>query len=606
MRTTGSISYLDGYRLAMAMQAGVARLTARQSHLNRINVFPVADGDTGTNLGFTLESMLAGLQSRPDRHVGRALFTLADAGLDGARGNSGAIMAQFFQGLAEAGGRVDRLGVTGFAEVVSRGASQARAALSEPREGTLVTVLSAFATSVRDQASRIGDDFAGLLATSLAHCEAALARTPEQLAVLRRAGVVDAGAEGFVELLRGMREALESGEVRELVRAEPAGIETPEAVPESGGEAARFRYCTECVIEGENLDAERLRDELAVLGDSQVVAGARHKIKLHIHTNSPEAVFRLAAGLGRVRGEKADDMWRQQADVREADGRVAIVTDSAADIPDSLIEALGIHVVPVHVHFGDRQYLDRIGLGPEQFYRELAHNPNHPVTSQPAPGEFRRVFQMLGSHYETVIAIHVTSQGSGTWQAARSAAQRLPDTDIRVVDSRTVSAGLGLMVVEAAELAREGREADAIMAALDGIRARTAVWGAVADLAFAVRGGRVPAWKKRVTDALRVTPVLTARAGGRVDAGGLLWGKSRRETAFAGFVRRRMRRGRRYRLLLGHCNAPEAGERLLAMLEDAPGLVEPPGLVAIGPALGAHAGPGTLVAALQEREKGEA
>lgn len=601
MRTAASISYLDGKRLALAMQAGVARLNTRQSHLNRINVFPVADGDTGTNLGFTLESMVAGLRSRPERHAGRALSILADAGLDGARGNSGAIMAQFFQGLAEAGGRRERLGVRTFAEIVDQGARHARAALSEPREGTLVTVLTVFATSVREQAGRIGDDFAGLLAAALAHCEAALARTPEQLSVLRRAGVVDAGAEGFVELLRGMGEALESG--RELVRVEHRPEETAAAVAPAGtGEAARYRYCTECVIEGEALDAEWLRAELAGLGDSQVVAGARHKLKLHIHTNTPGAVFRLASRLGQVGGEKADDMWRQQQDVRQEGGRVAIVTDSSADIPESVIEASGIHVVPVHVHFGDRQYLDRIGLGPEQFYRELARNPNHPVTSQPSPGEFRRIFRMLASHFETVIAIHVTAQGSGTWQAARSAAGRVPDADIRVVDSRTVSAGLGLMVMEAAERAREGQGADEIMARLDAIRARTRVWGAVADLAFAVRGGRVAPWKKRVADALRIMPVLTARAGGRVDAGGLLWGRGNREAAFVRFVRRRMGNGRRYRLLLGHCNAPEAGERLLAALEDMPALVEPPRLVAVGPALGAHAGPGTLVAALQERE----
>lgn len=584
------------------MQAGVARLSARQSHLNRINVFPVADGDTGTNLGFTLESMVAGLRSRPDRHAGRALSILADAALDGARGNSGAIMAQFFQGLAEAGRRLERLGVHAFAEIVDQGARYARAALSEPREGTLVTVLTVFATSVREQAGRIDNDFAGLLAAALAHCEAALARTPEQLSVLRRAGVVDAGAEGFVELLRGMGEALESGRARDLIRVETRPTETATEVPESSGEAARYRYCTECMIEGEALDADWLREEMAGLGDSQVVAGARHKLKLHIHTDTPEAVFRMASRLGRVRGEKADDMWRQQQDVWQKGAQVAIVTDSSADIPESVIEALGIHVIPVHVHFGDRQYLDRIGLGPEQFYRELARNPHHPATSQPSPGEIRRVFQMLASHFETVIAIHVTAQGSGTWQAARSAAGRLPDADIRVVDSRTVSTGLGLMVMEAAERARDGQGADEIMARLDAIRARTRVWGAVADMTFAVRGGRVLPWKKRVIDVLRVTPVLTARDGGRVDAGGLLWGKEDRGAVFARFVRRRMRKGRRYRLLLGHCNAPDTGERLLAAFEDIPALVEPPGLVAVGPALGSHAGPGTLVAALQESE----
>lgn len=598
MTQRGGIAYLDGDRLALAMRAGVARLLSRQNHLNRINVFPVADGDTGTNLAFTLDAMIDGLRRRPDRHVGRALATLADAGLDGARGNSGAIMAQFFQGLAEAGGRAARLDVSEFAGIVSEGAGHARQALSDPREGTLLTVLTEFARAVRRQAARTRHDFGELLTTSLTHCEQALARTPEQLAVLRRAGVVDAGAEGFVELLRGMNHALRTGGFQAL-----ADQAVAPSAPVASAEPAtsRFRYCTECVIEGRNMDAERLREALAEHGDSLVVAGARHKLKVHIHTDSPDAVFRLAATIGRPRDEKADDMWQQQADTRADTARVAIVTDSAADIPESVIEALGIHVIPVHVHFGEQQFLDKLSLSWDEFYRRLETDAHHPTTSQPAPGAFRRLFQMLASHYESIIAIHVTARGSGTWQAASSAARRLPGADIRVIDSRTVSAGLGLLVAAAAEQARAGADADTIEAKVDRLRGVTRVWGAVADMAFAVRGGRVARWKQQLVDALHLTPVLTARPGGRVDAGGVLWGRQRRVERFARFVARRLRRGRRYRLLIGHCNAPEEGRRLLALLEGRPEWIEPPVLVPVGPALGAHAGPGTLVAAIQER-----
>ncbi|MDQ2070873.1 DegV family protein [Natronospira bacteriovora] len=598
-----AIAYLDGHRLRLALQVGVHQLLSRQQHLNKINVFPVADGDTGTNLSLTLHAMLGGLRARPERHAGRALARVADAGLDGARGNSGAIMAQFFQGLSDAAAAHARLSPDHFAVAAHAGASYAREALSEPREGTLLSVLSAFAEAVRQQAARRRADFITLLDDALQQSEIALARTPDQLAVLRKAGVVDAGAEGFVELLRGMRDFLSEGEARRPPAATIAGLDGEAAHAHEGDEAqATHRYCTECVVLGEDMDPRKLREALTDEGDSLVIAGARHKLKVHLHTNQPDRAFNIAAGFGEVHGQKADDMWQQQRDVSNRSRKVAIVTDSAADIPDKLIDELGIHVIPVHVRFGEASYLDKLSMSWEDFYRRLDEDPNHPATSQPAPGEFRRIYQMLASHYDSIISIHVTAAASGTWQSAVSAARRLEDADIHVVDSRSVSAGLGQLVMAAAEKAGEGADARAVLEHMEAHRDRTRVWGAVADLSFGVRGGRVSPAKQKIVDALHLTPVLTARRNGKVDAGGVLFGQSRTVERFTGFVARRARKGRHYRLLVGHCNAAEEGQALLDALRQRIPEVDALPLVPVGPALGAHAGPGTLVASLQERD----
>ena len=274
------------------------------------------------------------------------------------------------------------------------------------------------------------------------------------------------------------------------------------------------RWCTECTITGDALDHRRLREQASGLGSSLVVAGTRNKVRLHIHTNDPPRVFALAAGFGAVAGQKADDMQRQQEMAHHAARRrVAVVTDSAADLPESVLEALDMHVVPVRVHFGTRSYLDKVGLSSEDFFRLLAASPVHPKTSQPPPGDFRRAFEFLGSHYEAVVYVGLMSRVSGTFQSAETAVSRARTrAKILTHDSGTAALGQGLIAMRAAEAAAEGGDADSVRAAAIAAAARTRTWGCLVTLEFAVRGGRVPAWIKPVADALGLVPILTGEA----------------------------------------------------------------------------------------------
>ena len=201
-----------------------------------------------------------------------------------------------------------------------------------------------------------------------------------------------------------------------------------------------YRYCTECVVIGEHVDRRHLREELSALGGSLVVAGLQHKVRVHVHVNDPAEVFRVAARFGEVSGQKADDMQRQQHAAHLAERRVAVVVDSAADIPEEEMDRLGIHMVPVRVHFGERSYLDKVGLTPEEFYAEIVRGGEPPKTSQPPPGDFRRQFEFLGSHFDAVVSINLTSRASGTHAAAETAAARTSTHGkITVIDSRNAS-----------------------------------------------------------------------------------------------------------------------------------------------------------------------
>lgn len=592
---------LGGHELGRALHAGIRRLLGRQEQLDRINVFPVADGDTGTNLAITLGAVLATLTRVPGTHAGALLTRVADAALDGARGNSGAILAQFLLGVGDRAGPHAELAPRDFAEAAQLGARYAREALSEPREGTILTVAQDFASEALAAAAADEHDFGAMYDRALVRARSSLAATRDQLDALRSAGVVDAGAAGFVELLEGIGDYLRTGELDESAPL-PVAVHDESAHAAGLEQDLAHRWCTECVVSGEAIDRRALRESLATLGSSLVVAGTGRKARVHVHVADPAEVFRTVAAYGTVSGQKADDMQRQQGAAHHAGRRqVAIVTDSAADIPDELLERLDIHVVPVRVHFGEQSYLDKVSLTPEAFYRLLATHPQHPKTSQPPPGDFRRLYEFLTSHYASVVSISVTALASGTFQAAQSAAARLAAHErVTVIDSRNASLGEGLLAVYAAECADAGYDAARVVAAVEALRARTRTYACLRTLDYAVRGGRVPPFARRVANALGVSPLLASFGDGRVGVGGVLLGRRDRTAKFARWVRRRIDPAKRWRIAIGHGDAPEEGRRLLESITAGLPNVESTWLVPLGTALGVHGGPGMLVAGLQE------
>jgi DegV family protein with EDD domain len=593
---------LDGIELTAALRSGIHRLISREEVINKINVFPVPDGDTGTNLALTLQAVLAALRAGPEPHAGQLLTRVADAALDGARGNSGAILAQFLLGVGDRAATVDALTPGGFAEALAAGASYARESLAEPREGTILTVIHDFAEAARAAAARGADDFRSLFRESLAAARASLDATPSLLEMLRRANVVDAGALGFVELVAGMTDYLETG----IAPADDSSIQLLSDDEQTAGSQVdlEHRYCTECTITGRAIDLRRLREEAANLGSSLVVAGTESKVRLHLHTNEPQRLFALAARYGAVGGEKADDMQRQQEMAHHASRRrVAVVIDSAADLPETVLEALDIHVVPVRVHFGTQSFLDKVGLSSEEFFRMLATSPVHPKTSQPPPGDFRRAFEFLGSHYHEVVYVGLMARVSGTFQSAETAVARVRTrAKILMHDSGTAALGQGLIAMRAAEVADEGGDAEAVRDAAIAAGRRTRTWGVLTTLEFAVRGGRVPAWIKPVADALRLVPVLAVRPDGSLGFGGVLFGRSNPYRRFGKLLRRRLDPERRWRIGISHAAVPEGAAAVREQLAAGLPRAEILPVIPLGTALGVHGGPGCVVVAAQELE----
>jgi DegV family protein with EDD domain len=587
-----AISHVDAAGFEQALLAGIANVFRRRDHINKINVFPVADSDTGTNLAFTLASVRRAIESHPGRKLSELLHGVADAALDGARGNSGAIMAQYFQGISEAGRGADRFDSEQLAKVSTAGAQSAWSAMSDPVPGTLPTVLEDFGAELTRLSGEGVDDIRTLFRRGLERARESLAATPDQLAALRDAGVVDAGAQGFVDFLEGIYKYMRSGRLPRF-----SSDSLPAASPDSGEHAApdRHRFCTECLIDGEALDVPDLRKRLEALdASSLVVAGSERRARVHIHTDSPGEVFSLCSEFGEIRQQKADDMTRQHG-LMNHQGSVAILTDSAADLPADEIERLGIHMVAVRLNFGDEEFLDKLTMTPAQFYARLAESTEHPQTSQPPPADFRRQFELLTSHGLEVLAVQISSALSGTLQAARQTAERVDRDRIEVVDTRNAACGQGLMVLWAAEAAARGWSRTDIRDYLVEHRDAFKTFALARDLSWGVRGGRAKPWMEKLARRLRLNPVLTASPEGELVARGVIAGRSRTVEKYARYVLRRMEKTATYRVIVSHTDAENDARALRKRILAGHPQVDACWVVEASPAVGAHAGPGTLI-----------
>ena len=602
------ITYLDGVRLHRALVAGIREVIARQDYLNKINVYPVPDRDTGTNMALTLNAIIEGTYTFYKPDINKLLDRVADCALNGARGNSGAILAQFFQGFSDGSHDVhNKMTTKNFVCAISSGVNFAHHAVAQPQEGTILTVLREFADELtRQQLAHDDIDFVTLFEAGLERANSTLQKTSQQIEALRKANVVDAGAQGFVDFLNGIYNFILNGSIKDLKETTAASFDI--LIPDDDLKVAlneKYQFCTECLIIGDTIDQDTLKNELNKLGDCLIVAGSTVKTKIHIHVNDPTQVFDICRQQGRLIGEKADDMIHQQNSFNHREGSVAILTDSGADFPEGMIAALDIHVVPLVINFGQKTFLDKVSMTPAEFYHELKKNPEHPKTSQPSFGDFHRQYQYLNSHYRSTIAIHIPNNVSGTMVSSQRAAEKCEkdkDSKITVIDSMNFSTGQGLIVRYAAELAKSGMSHDDIIAAVNAIIPKTHTLAVLSDLSYVVRGGRLSARVKTIADLLHITPVVSVKSDGRLSTCGVIFGRKNLAKKLANKIKRLYSPQKSYRIAILHTNNKSQAEELAELIEQYYPHLNSIDMVECGAALGAHAGPGTLGIALQEHE----
>jgi len=515
------LTYLDGKTLYYSFLAGAQKIFENQVLINKINVFPVADADTGTNLASTMRSIVE--SPIPTKDLKLTAAALADAALTGARGNSGIIFAQFIYGFSNEIQKYETVSVETFAEIVKKAVVYAYEAIANPIEGTMITVIREWAEFIYILKDTI-QDFIELLAQAYEKALESLKATTAQLEVLSKNKVVDAGAKGFVVFLQGMVEYLNIGELRKLIsNRETVVIPNAEVISH---DEINFRYCTEAMLsldEKKKANIGQVRKLIAPMGDSMVVAGSEKKMRVHIHTDNPSEVMLALNRVGNITFQKVDDMVMQQEITSNAKFPVALLTDSTCDLPQELIEKYQIQVVPLSVHFGDTYFLDRLTLLPSEFYSMLDKSAAYPSTAQPAYKDFFNRYSYLATHYDSIISIHISAAMSGTWSNSSRASHAVSEHSgkpISVINSKRLSSGLGLIVLRAARELENGATYEELSGQIGKWADNTKMYVSSRTIKYMVKSGRVSYTKGKIGTLLNLKPIVIVNNEGKTETFG--------------------------------------------------------------------------------------
>lgn len=346
---------ISGAMLKEMFLTGAALLEKNRAYIDSLNVFPVPDGDTGTNMSMTMQSAVKEIQNCKGTNVSDIAAAASLGALKGARGNSGVILSQILRGFARALSGKEEMAPENFAAALTTGTEAAYKAVMKPKEGTMLTVARMMAEAVTKEASE-GANLYKLIDVMIDEGERALLLTPELLPVLKEAGVVDSGGKGLVTILRGFKMVIDGEEVDEYVpapqqnTAEITGNE--EGADLEALDDIEFGYCTEFFIihldeSFSEADLDKLREKLMKIGDSVVVSHDSDFIKIHVHSNCPGKILQLALRLGEIDRIKIENMREQNrellANMKKNEKDNALVAVSISDGIDEVYKAIGVN-----------------------------------------------------------------------------------------------------------------------------------------------------------------------------------------------------------------------------------------------------------------------
>ncbi|MFZ2674874.1 MAG: DegV family protein [Trichococcus flocculiformis] len=585
------ISKLDSEKLYYSFVSGAQEVIKNKNNLNEINVFPVADGDTGSNLSSTMHAII--LEAKISGSVKETMSSIADAALTGARGNSGIIIAQYINGIFLSLMDEEMITIPSFAETVKKAVPYAYQAISDPVEGTIITVIREWADAVYSHRD-LSATFSELFSKSLVTANKSLEATTSRLKVLQDSRVVDSGAKGFVYFLQGFATFLRTGKVDLEVSDEPVDLAFNEELIHSQGEI-HHRYCTEALLSGDAIDLEALKAELALYGDSLIVAGNDHKARIHIHANAPEQVFQVLRKKGVILQQKADDMVRQNESAFDRKYATALITDSIADIPQTMLDRYQVHMLPLNLNFDNTSYLDKVTMTPELFYPLLEEAIEYPKSSQPNPIVVEKYLETVLSHYDKVIILTVAKEQSGTNSVFQNAVSKKlhQGKKIAVIDSKRNSGAEGLLVMKAAEMIAAETPFDEIVGAIERLRDRTNIFVSVNNLKYMVRSGRLSKVSGMAAMTINLKPVVSIDAEGKGSIAEKAFSEKGNEKKLFRLLEKVNAQEKISRYAIVHANNPEKAEayrkRSVVLLGK-----EPEYIMNISTIVGMSAGVGTV------------
>lgn len=497
---------------------GAFRVIQNKEILNKINVFPIQDGDTGSNLASMMRTILQ--KSEHKGSVKKTLESVADAALYGARGNSGIIFAQYFRGLSETINGEELVSIHEYANASKCAAQYAYDAVEEPVEGTVITVMREWGSILVEECTK-KNTLIDIFTTAVGKIEIALEKTKEQIAVLKKANVVDSGAKGFTYFVEGVLYYMENGELldsKEFRVDEDEVFEGENFIQDmdhNGSEG--FRYCTECLLENDYINLVELKAKLKKMGNSTVVAGSEKKCRVHIHTNEPAKVFDYLHESGTILYQKVDDMYKQEAIVNHRKHDIALVTDSIADLSQEFIDDHQIQIIHLDILYKDITFLDKLTIEPWRLLELISNDKKLPISSQPNPKYIENLMDYLTTYYKSVIVMTVSKELSGTYNNFLNFIKNNSDKGYRIniINTKQNSGAQGLLVKKCAEDIEEGKSHEEIVNHIESLVEESKILVQVRSIDNMIKGGRLSVRAGSLAKKAGMKPIVTLDKDGK-------------------------------------------------------------------------------------------
>ena len=583
------------------MVAASKKIVIHQEEINKINVFPVADKDTGYNLAATLLGIEGTISPKNYKSIRELTEDMKTSAMINARGNAGMICTGYFIEVLDRIKHLESIDAFHLALAMKRGIKAARDSIAEPVDGTILDVIKSAGETAYDTAKiKKEKNIIKVLEEAYKTSEVALKETKEKLPVLKENDVVDAGALGFLRILEAWIENLKGIETASRMEV-VSPIVSPETVEE-----LKFRY--EIVFsfkKNEGTEIAKIKDELSFMGDSLEMIEANNIVKIHIHTNEPDIIKDKFKNLPEFKS-RIEDMGLAGDESKNSSFTsprrpLGLVVDEVADLPKEILEKYHIEEVSFTTRFPDGEIVkSREEIYPKMREALKSGRPL-PTTSAPTFKDFLSTYQRALENFEKILVITVSSKLSGTYSSARIARsifKKPTKLNVYVFDCNTAEVGEGLVAIRAGELISQGKTTEEIVEYLKDFCPKVTLVACINDFRYVVRGGRFRLPKLFIKPASFIQKMgirlLVGLKAGKVKFFGASLGKDVARILSEEIDRQR--KGKKIRVAIAHADSKRVAENLKSDLEKKPG-VEVSFVSPVSPVVGTHTGPGAILVA---------
>lgn len=591
------MEHITPENLKEMMLLSYKNVESRKEEINKINVFPVPDQDTGNNMAKTLLGIREAIEGKEFQNLNELSEKALDGALTNAQGNAGVIYTGFLAGFLPQLGN-DLVDVQKLSLAFEKGAERARQSIQNPKQGTILDVIDAVADTFEKESGKEKDVLA-VLKKSAENAREALLATREKMEIYRRANVVDAGGLGFLIILESYLEALDPSLLRVSEKEEKPSEKVKRFI-----QRISYRYEVVCLLKNPKIEERKIREKLKGLGNCLDVVQVKDKMKLHIHTDYPDEAKNILRNAGEIQSLRIEDMAKEVAgeeSVRKVN--IGIVVEDVVDFPQKVIERYQIKTVPLVLNWPEGENLPGENIYQKMKEAEKRGVKEFPKTSQAITQSYLDAFEKQLNKFEKVLCLTLSSKVSGCYNSAKQAEEETgKPRRLFIMDTLNASTSQALLVLRAIELIQEQREMNEVLEEIKRLIPQTHLYVLFEDPKWIEAGGRISKsqanWIRRIR-GIKLHPILTIKKG-RVITGGVVFAENMVEALFKKVAKESKsarRKGKRIRVIISHADNPEGAENLRKRLKEIK--AEVPFISLASPVICAHTGPGTLLVGWQ-------